>query len=196
MMMKVQKPTIKSSDPPKSTTLSTGGAKHGAPMLSHLIRFTLVIQIIFSVIFITEFTGQVYGIHFLNLSWKWHEAIELSAILSLIIGMGVAIYTLRKTLNRNQRVEDQLLLATGEFETLIKIRFKQWGLSRAEKEVAHLAIKGFSITEIAELRGKSEGTIKAQNAAIYRKAGVNGRTQLLVSFVEDMIDRTVEEKAL
>jgi len=38
---------------------------------------------------------------------------------------------------------------------------KQWGLSRSEKEVAHLSIKGFSIAEIAKLRGKSEGTAKA-----------------------------------
>ncbi len=145
-------------------------------MLSNLIRFILIIQIIFAVIFISEFTGQIFGWHFLNLSWQWHEMIELSAILSLIIGMGVTIYTLRKTLKRNQKVEDQLLLASGEFEKLLKMKFKLWGLTRAEKEVALLSIKGFSTAEIAKLRDKSEGTIKSQNAAIYRKSGMSGRT--------------------
>jgi DNA-binding CsgD family transcriptional regulator len=161
-------------------------------MFSNLIRFILVIQILFAIIFIIEFTGQIFGWHFLNLSWHWHEMIELSAVLSLIIGMGVAVYTLRKTLMRNQKVEDQLLLASGEFEKLLKMKFELWGLTRAENEVALLSLKGFSTAEIAQLRGKSEGTIKSQNAAIYRKAGVNGRTQLLSSFVEDMVDYAIE----
>ena len=49
------------------------------------------------------------------------------------------------------------------------------------------AIKGMSTQEIAGLRGVSEGTIKAQTNAIYRKAGISGRAQLLSLFIEDMI---------
>lgn len=102
-------------------------------MFSKLIRFTLVVQIVFAIIFLAEFIGQVFGWHLLNLSWQWHEVIELSAVLSLIIGMAVTTYTLRETLMRNKKVEDQLLLASGEFEELLKLKFKQWGLTPAEK---------------------------------------------------------------
>jgi transcriptional regulator, LuxR family len=58
--------------------------------------------------------------------------------------------------------------------------------------VALFAIKGLSISEIAALRETAEGTVKAQSAAIYRKAGVNGRGALLSLFVEDMMDQRAE----
>ena len=44
--------------------------------------------------------------------------------------------------------------------------------------MALLALKGLTIGEIAALRATREGTVKAQCAAIYRKAGVSGRPQL------------------
>ena len=50
--------------------------------------------------------------------------------------------------------------------------------------MALFAIKGMSTAEIARLRTTSEGTVKAQTAAIYRKAGVSGRPQLLSLFIE------------
>ena len=53
--------------------------------------------------------------------------------------------------------------------------------------MATLAIKGLSIAEIAALRETKEGTIKAQSAAIYRKAGVTGRLQLLSLFIEELM---------
>jgi DNA-binding CsgD family transcriptional regulator len=165
-------------------------------MYSNFIRFILIAQILCALVFISEFTGQIFGIRILHFPWEWHEAIEISAVFGLIIGMGATIYTLSETLKRNKQVEDQLLLASGEFGKLLRLKFKQWGLTPAEKEVAQLSIKGFSVAEVASLRGKSEGTIKAQNAAIYRKAGMSGRTQLLVSFVEDMVDHGMEKNGV
>ena len=44
-----------------------------------------------------------------------------------------------------------------------------------------------SVQEMARLRDTSEGTVKAQTAAIYRKAEVTGRPQLLSLFIEDMM---------
>ena len=37
------------------------------------------------------------------------------------------------------------------------------------------------------MRNTREGTVKAQNAAVYRKAGVSGRPQLLSLFIEDLM---------
>ena len=66
--------------------------------------------------------------------------------------------------------------------------FDTWGLTPAERDVALFAIKGFSTQDMANLRGVSEGTIKAQTAAIYRKAGVSGRPQLLSLFIDNLIE--------
>jgi len=57
----------------------------------------------------------------------------------------------------------------------------------SEKDVALFAIKGMSTAEIATMRSTSEGTVKAQTNAIYRKAGVTGRSQLLSLFIEDLM---------
>ena len=67
------------------------------------------------------------------------------------------------------------------------MRFDEWALTEAERDVALFAIKGLSLPEIARLRATSEGTVKSQTAAIYRKAGVSGRPQLLSLFIEDMM---------
>ena len=53
--------------------------------------------------------------------------------------------------------------------------------------MALFAVKGLSTQEIAVLRSTSEGTVKAQTNAIYRKAGVSGRSQLLSVFIEDLM---------
>jgi DNA-binding CsgD family transcriptional regulator len=66
--------------------------------------------------------------------------------------------------------------------------FSQWGLSASESDVALLAVKGLSITEIAGIRGSREGTVKAQLNAVYRKAGVGNRSQLLSMFIEELMD--------
>ena len=66
-------------------------------------------------------------------------------------------------------------------------RFETWALTPAERDVALFAIKGMSTGEIAKLRATSEGTVKAQTNAIYRKAGVSGRPQLLSLFIEELL---------
>ena len=43
------------------------------------------------------------------------------------------------------------------------------------------------IAEIAALRETSEGTVKSQNSAIYRKAGVKTRTQLVGALIEELL---------
>ena len=58
----------------------------------------------------------------------------------------------------------------------------------ALSRVALVVVGVFAIAEIARLRQTSEGTIKAQSNAIYRKSGVSGRTQLLSLFLEDLMD--------
>jgi len=48
------------------------------------------------------------------------------------------------------------------------------------------------LQEIARLRDTSEGTVKAQSNAIYRKAGVSGRYQLLSLFVDELMIEATE----
>lgn len=69
----------------------------------------------------------------------------------------------------------------------IQKQFDSWQLTPAEAEVGMLMLKGLSHVEIAQLRNASERTIRDQARAIYRKAGVAGRTELSAFFLEDLL---------
>ena len=65
--------------------------------------------------------------------------------------------------------------------------FKQWQLTQAETDVALLIIKGFSLEEIAGLRGTSERTIRDQAASVYHKAKLRNRVELSAYFLEELL---------
>jgi len=62
-----------------------------------------------------------------------------------------------------------------------------WKLTRAEKEVALLLLKGYSLRELAQMRGTSERTVRQQATRIYEKAGLRGRAELSAFFLEDLM---------
>ncbi len=64
----------------------------------------------------------------------------------------------------------------------------RWGLSRAEKEVALLLLKGLSHKEVGGVRQVSEATVRQQARALYQKAGLQGRPDLAAFFLEDLLD--------
>ena len=66
-------------------------------------------------------------------------------------------------------------------------QFEAWGLSRAEREVGLLLLKGLALQEVAQARGTSERTVRQQALALYRKAGVAGRAELSAFFLEDLL---------
>ena len=105
-----------------------------------------------------------------------------------VLGLVFGALALRRSLRELGQARDRLRRASSAFMDIMDERFGEWGLTPAERDVALFAIKGLSIADIAQLRSTSEGTVKAQTAAIYRKAGVSGRSQLLSLFIEDLMD--------
>jgi DNA-binding CsgD family transcriptional regulator len=94
---------------------------------------------------------------------------------------------LYRVIQERNLAAEGLRRASSAFMVILEERFAEWGLTAAERDVALFAIKGLSIAEVAKLRSTSEGTVKAQTNAIYRKAGVTGRPQLLSLFIEDLM---------
>ncbi len=141
-----------------------------------------------TVFFVSDILLTVLGIRAQPISWQIRELLEVGAALGLVLGMILGWIAYRRTHIRYHRAQEKLRVASGAFMELMQERFEDWGLSPAESDVALFSIKGLSISEIAALRNTSEGTVKAQTNAIYRKAGVSGRPQLLSLFIEDLID--------
>jgi DNA-binding CsgD family transcriptional regulator len=66
-------------------------------------------------------------------------------------------------------------------------QFDRWSLTPAEREVALLQLKGLRHRDIAELRRTSERTVRQQALNVYRKSGLNGRSDLAAFFLEDLL---------
>lgn len=116
-----------------------------------------------------------------------HPLLEFGFVAVLWIGSILGGRELWRLSRRYRAMEGRMRAASGAFLDLLEENFADWRLTPAERDVAFLALKGLSISEIAALRATRDGTVKAQCAAVYRKAGVNGRAQLLSLFVEDLM---------
>ncbi len=152
-----------------------------------LIAIVLV-QATLSVVFIGLFLLDVFGFYSIRLSWNAREVLQILTIIALALGTVLGVALLRAFTTQRRVSEARLHAAAGAFNALMWQRFGEWGLTPAEADVAMFAVKGFSNDEIAELRGKSPGTIKAQSNSVFRKAGVTGRAQLIGLLIEDISD--------
>ncbi|MEM7717979.1 MAG: helix-turn-helix transcriptional regulator [Pseudomonadota bacterium] len=145
------------------------------------------LQVLCALFFIGEIAISVLGLPIGPLDWTLHELIEVAAALGLVIGSFVGAFAVRQARRRTDAAETALREARSAFRDILEARFTAWDLTPAERDVALFAIKGFSLQDIAGLRGVSEGTVKAQSNAIYRKAGVTGRAQLLSLFIDELV---------
>ncbi len=116
-----------------------------------------------------------------------HMLPECAATVGLVLGVGFEVHALVVLLRRQARMAQSLGVAAGAMAEVMEAHFRRWGLTPSEQDVATFTIKGFSIAEIAELRGSAEGTVKTHLNAIYRKAGVQGRGQLVSVLIEDLL---------
>lgn len=160
-----------------------------------VIALVLLVQALCAVFFVSDILASVLGIETRPLSWELRELMEIGAALGLILGLVLGALMLRRTIRERNEAEEKLRRASGAFMDLLEERFRTWGLTPAERDVALFAIKGMSTAEIAALRSTSEGTVKAQTNAIYRKAGVTGRPQLLSLFIDDLMRDDVVPKS-
>ncbi len=155
----------------------------------------VAVQILCSLFFIWDIAAGVFGLRRTPIAWEMRELIEIGAAIGLALGVALGAVLLVRTFRHNRRIEGQLRRASTAFAALLEERFAEWGLTPSERDVAWFTIKGMSLAEIARLRQTSDGTVKAQSNAIYRKAGVGGRTQLLSLFIEDLMSEALPRAA-
>lgn len=129
-----------------------------------------------------------------GLTSLFHMMPELAATVGLVIGVVFEVRALLDLLQRQARMERGLGVASGALNDLMEEYFSQWALTPAEQDVATFTIKGCSIADIAQMRGSAEGTVKTHLNAIYRKAGVQGRGQLVSVLIEDLMNAPLVEK--
>ena len=158
-------------------------------MLRHpfLVWGLVLVQAACGAYFLWEILASILGLPTLPLRWQARELVEIGASIGLILGAGMGIALALAAGQEISRAENARRLTAGEFSNVVDEYFRKLDLTPAETEVAWFLLKGLSQSEIAELRNTREGTVKAQCTAIYRKAGVSGKSQLFSLLVEDVL---------
>ncbi|MEX1185878.1 MAG: helix-turn-helix transcriptional regulator [Gemmatimonadaceae bacterium] len=140
--------------------------------------------------------------------WSWHVAFEAAMVL-VSLSFAIVLFTgwrrsagaLRQThatlaatdlaLTRREAERDRWRRTAEEalagFSRAIDRQFDEWQLSRAEREVALLILKGEGHKQAAAKLGRSERTVRQHAVEVYRKAGLQGRAELAAFFLNDLI---------
>jgi putative tricarboxylic transport membrane protein len=92
----------------------------------------------------------------------------------------------RRAREMERQTQDMAAVRVG-MNAQVEREFGRWGLTSAERSVAHLTLKGLRLKDIARVRNTSDRTVRQQAQAIYRKAGLDGRTDLAAYFLEGVL---------
>lgn len=178
----------------KSPAASQGGGKTGVDRgqfgkggMSRRILWVLAVQSVLALAFLGDSVIDVLALREEPTSYTFREVMQVAGLAALVASLGLNWHLLRMILAQGRDLQGRVETAALGFEALVDAEFAAWELSPTEREVALLVIKGFSNPEIAGIMGKSEGTVKTQSNAIFRKAGVNSRVQLVGLIVDRMI---------
>jgi len=147
---------------------------------------SLVVMLACESFLIFDVVVEGLGIH-VAFYEKVHIPVETTAVFALAATLVFTGVNFLRILRENREFRSMAGIAAGEFVRVLEAKFIEWNLSATEREIALFLIKGYSIQEITDIRTTRPGTIKSQCNAIYRKAGVRGRNELVAYFVEDLM---------
>jgi DNA-binding CsgD family transcriptional regulator len=153
--------------------------------------YALIALILFqaacAAIFVVDVAADAFALEKAGSLLEVHFLVECAAAFGLIAAIVLETRFLARLIRHKAHLERHVSLAAEAFRDIIDDHFDNWGLTAAEEDVARFTVKGASITDIAGYRGSAEGTIKSHLNAIYRKAGVNNRGELLSLLIDDML---------
>ncbi len=135
-----------------------------------------------------------------------HFLIEAAGLLCCMVGLVYLWRGFEFRLRRADQNIDQLIAerdafkkrhrqTLAEMKRAIEEQFGQWRLSAAERKLAEDLIRGYSVDQIAAMRGKSPNTVRNQSVQLYAKTGMTGRSDLAAFFLQEILgeEETEEE---
>ncbi len=153
-------------------------------MPSDISKFMLIIFVLYF-IYDTVIDYRLEGAYTLHF--------QIQTVMSVVIVINYGLILWARSIEKANllKAEEKLSNITSGLAACIERQFSQWQLSKSEKEVAWLIIKGFSFSEIAILRKVKDVTIRQQATMIYSKSQVSNRSEFTASFLEDLINEPV-----
>jgi DNA-binding CsgD family transcriptional regulator len=112
------------------------------------------------------------------LAWGWYQAYRDVRVLETTVA--------RREAERDAWRERAALALEGLGEAMDH-QFDAWELTPAERETTLMILKGYSHKRIGRLTDRSERTVRQHAVAVYRKAGLAGRSELSAFFLEGLL---------
>lgn len=146
----------------------------------------IFVQVICTIFFATDVVTD-FAESGLPSSGRYHLIVEAVATLSLCAAIALEVRYILNLLRRKAHLEKSASIATMAVFDIIESHFDAWQLTPSERDIAMFLVKGFTIPEIAAMRGNAEGTIKSHLNAIYRKSGTHSRGDLLSGIIDSLM---------
>ena len=173
---------------------------HARSMAPRLMMLLAVIQAFCGTVFLVDILYESHLEFFNDEPIRRVEMIHLGMeVLAVILLYSGYVLAHREFLRlRAAKHGKDLLLESlrGQFDDVIQAQFSEWRLSRSECDIALLSLRGLRISEIAEVRATSPGTVKAQLHSIFRKSRLHTRTELLGYFMDELLDCAADRMPL
>ena len=116
-----------------------------------------------------------------------HFVMELIVFLGVTMALLLGARDLGRLRTRLDREERRNKAVSQGLADSIATQMDEWRMTRSEKDVAWLIIKGYRFAEIAQARGVKENTTRLQATAIYSKAGVSGRAEFVAEIIQSLL---------
>jgi DNA-binding CsgD family transcriptional regulator len=160
-------------------------------------------RLILSIIFVIIFALLVFDVYEDLVSGASFAHVGFEAFILLLVILGVVVqwsvyfsqrrnieglnYDLgRARVDLDKYKENTKKFVEGLSEQ-IDSQLSRWELTKAEKDITFLILKGLSNKEIGEVRSTSEKTVRQQVSSIFQKSNLKSRLELSAYFLEDLL---------
>ncbi|MCY4513529.1 MAG: LuxR C-terminal-related transcriptional regulator [Candidatus Tectomicrobia bacterium] len=112
-----------------------------------------------------------------------HFTIETVVFVGLSVALAIGVRDLRRLRVDLEREEKRNEMFSEVLVDNIDALMDEWRITKSEKDIAWLIIKGYRFSEIARARRVKETTVRLQAASLYSKAGVSGRAEFAAEII-------------
>ena len=116
-----------------------------------------------------------------------HFVIELFVFIGVSMALLLGTRDLRRLRVRLERERKRVKAFAGALAESIDEQMDDWRMTRSEKDVGWMIIKGYRFAEIAQARGVKESTTRLQATSLYAKAGVSGRAEFVAEIIQPLL---------
>lgn len=161
-----------------------GGRREAGGLIMHARIFALSVLAIAILFFVYDLAVDALVEGEFGTS---HFVIEFVVFLGVSIALVLDVRDIRHLRSRLRWEERRNMGLSGALAETIDEQMDEWRLTRSEKDVAWMVIKGYRFSEIAQARGVKESTPRLQATSVYAKAGVSGRAEFVAEILQPLL---------